>query len=1367
MVNLATHLGCEQRYLRDSGNLMSKLGQGSGNGLGKSTNGLSKVSSGLVSILETAAWEEANAWNDNGSKLVHEGDWEAGMALLSQSAHFGMPWALSSFTWFCLKSGDYSRGIDEFDECIQACEKVVAQLKNELKNDSRYSAFAPLQLANARSNTALLKLASGGSFQEARATWEQGADTGHTESQFYPALVAEKQGHPKEADEIVRALTTAAWFDARETLNEGILEGGWFKEWCAAGLIVLERNAPEVSVLAIPELNVQSLMDLPCVSTENLKDGIWEAVRLAVGLDPTAETNLRIFADAGDATSWVARSELGCLLSNPQHRTAAFEEGQQLLVLCLSAPYRDIVATAAWNLAESFKAEGRIESVAELKSAALALGEGTALRTTAERFLAEGKDEDAFELFERAVAELPRGDLNRVAARAQIALRACPGIPEDLAVWFRAHQGALSATDWDKWAQIALWSGTFNVDVARAAIATTYFEDCAAQCFYELAPYECGDCGRGVSSIAHVASGKGDGGYFVFKLLGPVDSEEIEEVGVFVPFMEDDIQELEVIGKGGQFLDIIGSAAPLVIGTLTCEGELIIADSSKSLDDREVSVCVEMPNDDYVVICWLRPEWDAQAAFLAQLHPEMATADSLVSVAVSAIRGPLAEKLLSVCPEMDATTRKEFFDQLWGDEQRRVNALLADIRPTVLAHMMETSGSEEVPNSFILQLAERETDADDAIYALQNSDAHGSIEILERLGQRGFVEPKLAWWQDSLSKNPDDIWARVKQARSSDPFESGDISSESVWARRAVARRNDISAETVRILSQDPDTRVRMNLAANASIDGPLLADLSKDNERSIVSAVAANSNTAVGLLGEMATRPRSPKGALAANPNTPASMLHLIVDDSTSAVRVAIAERADIPSDLAERLATDRSSVRCALATNPCTPESVLAALSQDENAQVRTDVAENPSSSSQTLTALSVDLEESVRDAVMANPFTPDLAKAQASLLGARASEVSENVELDVSPLSASISMPVLSRAKFCPECGVEIAENYKFCSGCGAPAPAPTSTIRDAGQWSSLQANWEIRGNFNVEGGSASFGTRIFEWCDCLGEIHNGLYCEVCGRGAKNCISVTSGSGDGVYPVFRLLDTEEKATGALALFEAQWATGIEDKSKKPAELVSLAQPVLIGTLIVDGLIYASDATAGWDCDYALVDIELPRGEYAVIAWRAEMEILKEQDMPPFTRQIAMGIYSTSLFDALEVLVPADRSKATRELTTAFGDEINQVLAHKEPQWGKACLFNASEDADRGEVDRSNSWLLQAAKHGYVPAENALPVNYLESTAPLDVARRARLLLMRGQRSGEPTRHSSTIVPDNSPQPPGNSGLTKSAPGLGGEGL
>ncbi len=1342
---------------------MSKLGQGSGNGLGKSTNGLSKVFSGLVSISKTTAWDKADEWNDNGIKLVKKGDWEAGMALLSKSAHFGMPWALNSFTWFCLKTGDYSRGIDEFDECIQACEKVVAQLKY----DPGFSNVALLQLANARSNTALLKLASGGSFEEARATWEQGADTGHTESHFYPALVAEKQGHPKEADEIVRALTTAAWFVARDTLNEGILEGGWFKEWCAAGLIVLERNAPEVSVLAIPELNVQSLMDLPCVIYENLEDGIWEAVSLAVGRDSTAETDLRIFADAGDATSWVARSELGCLLSSTELRTAAFEEGQQLLVLCLSAPYRDIVATAAWNLAASFKAEGRIESVAELKSAALALGEGTALRTTAERLLAEGEDEDAFDLFERAVAELPRGDLNRVAARAQIALRACRGIPEDLAAWFRARQGALSATDWNKWAQIALRSGWFNVDVARAAIATAYFEDCAAQCFYEPAPYECGDCGRGVSSIAHVASGKGDGSYPVFELFGPVDSEEIEEVGVFVPFMEDDTQELKVIGKGGQFLDIIGSAAPLVIGTLTCEGELIIADSSKSLDDQEVSVRVEMPNDDYVVICWLCPEWDAQAVWLSL---GTATGDSLVSVAVSAIRGPLAEKLLSVCPEMDATTQKEFFDKLWGYDGRQVVALMQDIRPKVMAYMMETSGSEEVPNSFILQLAEHETDADDAIYALQNSDAHGSIEILERLGQRGFVEPTLAWWQDSLSKNPDDIWARVKQARSSDPFESGDISSESVWARRAVARRNDISAETVRILSQDPDNRVRVNLAANASVDGPLLTDLANDNERSVVSAVAANSNTAVGLLGEIAARPRSPKGALAANPNTPASMLHLIVDDSTSAVRVAIAERADIPSDLAERLAADRSSVRCALARNPSTPESVLAALSQDENAQVRTNVAENLSSSSQTLTALSLDPEESVRDAVMANPFTTDVAKGQASLLGARASEVRENVELDVSPLSASISMPVLSRAKFCPECGVEIAENYKFCSGCGAPAPAPTSTIRDAGQWSSLQANWEKRGYFNVEGGSAAFGTRIFEWCDCLGEMQNGLYCEVCGRGAKNYISVTSGSGDGVYPVFRLLDTEEKATGALALFEAQWAIGIADNSKKPAELVSSAQPVFIGTLIVDGLIYASDATAGWDCDYALVDIELPRGEYAVIAWRAEMEILKEHDMPPFTRQIAMGLYSTSLFDALEALVPADWSKATRELTTAFGSETNQNFVFKE-RWGaKTCLDNARLDADRGERDRSDSWVLQAAIHDSHYTKNialSMPVDYLESTAPLDVARRARLLLMRGQRSGEPTRHSSTTVPDNSPQPPGNSGLTKSAPGLGGEGL
>jgi hypothetical protein len=44
--------------------------------------------------------------------------------------------------------------------------------------------------------------------------------------------------------------------------------------------------------------------------------------------------------------------------------------------------------------------------------------------------------------------------------------------------------------------------------------------------------------------------------------------------------------------------------------------------------------------------------------------------------------------------------------------------------------------------------------------------------------------------------------------------------------------------------------------------------------------------------------------------------------------------------------------------------------------------------------------------------------------------------------------------------------------------------------------------------------------------------------------------------------------------------------------------------------------------------------------------------------------------------------------------------------------------------------SWLLQAAMHGHQPAANALPVNFLESTSTLDVARKGRLMAISGQR-------------------------------------
>jgi len=358
---------------------------------------------------------------------------------------------------------------------------------------------------------------------------------------------------------------------------------------------------------------------------------------------------------------------------------------------------------------------------------------------------------------------------------------------------------------------------------------------------------------------------------------------------------------------------------------------------------------------------------------------------------------------------------------------------------------------------------------------------------------------------------------------------------------------------------------------------------------------------------------------------------------------------------------------------------------------------------------------------DGKMGKQLTSTLA--QASLLGATPPE-SESSRTRV----ATTGVPPVEPQKFCTACGASLDPSYRFCGQCGTQVAGSSTPAPPASDWNSLQSEWEIRGNFNVEGGSASFGNHIFEVCDC--ENTSDEPCE-CGRMAGNYVAVTSGSGDGVYPVFRLRNEHGDVTGVIAMFEESWAVGTENASRNPADLATSAQPVYAGVVSVEDVVYASEAGAGWDADYALVDIELPRGTYEAIAWQAEMEILREQGLQPYKRQIAFGLYSPEMVRALEAISPPDRRVESREAMSSASRMFDQVLAHGAPRWADACMYNAQEDNDRGETDRAESWILQAAIHGHDPARSLLTPGYLDSTAPLDVARRTRLLEMRGQRS------------------------------------
>jgi tetratricopeptide (TPR) repeat protein len=1334
---------------------MGTLGQGSGHG--GSGSGLTKVSSGLVPAWDTPEWVQADEDNYTGYQLVESGEVDQGMALLSRSARFGFGWALATYTWLCLKSGDYARGISEYDACIQACERLTTQLQAH----SDLAGVALQQLANVRSNAALLRLASGGPLDQARATWEAGAPTGHAESQFYPAIVAEKQGNPAEADQLVMALSPAVWFDVRQTLREGIAEGGWFGQWCTDGLVVLERTTPTVGEVAIPEVDLDRAKALPRASAMELSEGLWEAVDLAIALDPAGEEQLRVFADGGDATSWLARSELGCLLSDPDYSAAKMEEGTWLLNLCLHAPFADVVATSAWNLAELSGLQGKHAEESRLAAIAVELGDGTAMRTTADRLHAEGQDREALDLYARAVAELPRGDLNRMQARAILAREAGVGIPSPWAEWFSARQGCIAADTWSSQVTLAMWAGEYNVDGGYAAISTRYFEACPAQCHRESTPRACGDCGRDNRTFLQAASGRGDGNYNAFALFGETESGDAGQVGVFLPFLDEDIDGLSYVGKGSQFLDIVGSAAPVILGTLVCHGELIMADSAKSRDDDEISVRLEMPAGEYVVVCWLRPEEDSPGLKVAVSQGlSVAGADPLTSVALMAVSGPLAQAVTDSVPPMEAGARHELLEALWGDEDRLVYSLMADIRPQILARMIDADGGLQAQESFLLQAAERNRDGEDAVFALRNANQVASADTLNLLAQRGFLEPELRWWHAACADDPDDIWQAVVRARSEMTFPGSGLATQNVWARRALARRAGIPTDAAQALSRDEDDRVRRNIAANEAAGASLLAEMASDSDPAVRSAVASNPRAPQSALRELAQRPNSPKFALAQNPQTPMDVLTGLAGDTTSAVLAVIAARPDLPGPLAELLVSGPLSVQGPLASNPATPPSVLTALSTDGSEWVRSCVAGNPTSPVEVLTGLSLDPDEDVRDAIMANPSASEQAKAQAALLGAPAPTP------ESAPTTAAIHpISVLTRARFCPNCGTALQAQHKFCGGCGAPAPEPAQTNVDAGAWAALQSSWEIRGNFNVEGGSAGVGTRIFEPCDCEGDVEVGTYCGECGRGPGNYVAITSGAGDGVYPIFRLLDEHGARTGAVALFEAAWAQGVEDESRSPAQLIASAKPVFAGMLTVGDLVYASDASSGWDSSHAMVDVELPAATYEVIAWQAEMDVLIEMGIEPTTRQIALGLYSPELVVALEAVLPIDRREESRTGMQSRNSGAHQVLAHVVPRWADACMYNAREDDERGEYDRATSWLLQAAKFGDVAAANTLPPNFLESMAPLDMARRARLLALRGQRSAR----EDTVVtsaPEDAAQHAltGGTGLSKQSPGLAG---
>ncbi|TEX52269.1 MAG: hypothetical protein B7C55_01260, partial [Actinomycetales bacterium mxb001] len=449
----------------------------------------------------------------------------------------------------------------------------------------------------------------------------------------------------------------------RDDMNEGAgCSSDWFSAWCTDGLLLLDR-APD-DVLTSDVIDVERVRTLPRVQDPGvLTDADWDALRLVHGDDPQAtERALRSLIDQETNAAHPARMELGVLLvEHADVFSSRYREGWNLLTRSLNAPFRDVVGATAWNIAAEYFRRGDDALAEGFGRVALQLDDPTALKHYAARAEREGNDTEAQELYERISQEVPPEDPVVVEARTQLARQAATTLPAHVSDWFLSAQGSLPAHALAESAPVYLWKGHYNVDVANAAIATRFFESC--ECSYEDVAEVCEICGRGPGNFQTTASGPGDGAYAVFQLLP--SGEDQATAGAITLFSQ---VNFPGVGATTTFSATLNSAAPMILGTLDCQGLLIFSDASTSFDSRDVSISIDQPASPCLILCWVGVE-SPSANFLP--------------VAMAALSGEMAVAARAKVPHLSDPARSAIIASLWGDPNRLVNALFVDIRTDV------------------------------------------------------------------------------------------------------------------------------------------------------------------------------------------------------------------------------------------------------------------------------------------------------------------------------------------------------------------------------------------------------------------------------------------------------------------------------------------------------------------------------------------------------------------------------------------------------------------------------------------------------------------------------------------------------------
>jgi len=131
-----------------------------------------------------------------------------------------------------------------------------------------------------------------------------------------------------------------------------------------------------------------------------------------------------------------------------------------------------------------------------------------------------------------------------------------------------------------------------------------------------------------------------------------------------------------------------------------------------------------------------------------------------------------------------------------------------------------------------------------------------------------------------------DAWRRLREERNGyEEFSTDDL------------------AELARV-----DETLRIIIAQRDALDPKIQAQLIEARELTVLQALAKNETTTSGHLSQIAEIADATRPLMASNPSAPMSLIAKLTDDPDPSVRVAIAHRHDLNSELASKLATDKA---------------------------------------------------------------------------------------------------------------------------------------------------------------------------------------------------------------------------------------------------------------------------------------------------------------------------------------------------------------------------------------------------------------------------------------------------------------------------